>query len=348
MQNQQLRQQASNQPRLSAPEQMRRMVTSHFISQSIYVVAKLDMAEQFATGPRSADEIATAMQLHAPSVFRMLRALCDAGVFRFATDERFELTELGHCLRSHVPGSMRKAAILFNEEPYRACAGLIDTIRTGQTAFEQVYGKGHFEYLAENPDAANTFHEAMTDLTTVVGRAVVSAYNFNHIRTLIDVGAGEGHLLAVILNATPQLKAMLFEAEPAMPGAMRLMESQQLLHRCELRSGDFFDTVPSGGDAYLLKSVLHDWDDARSVQILKNVRKVIPEDGTLLIVERVLPVTNEPFFGRLNDLIMMVVSGGMERTALEYNSLLRDSGFGPATLYDTGTGFHVMEARPML
>lgn len=333
--------------RLSPPEIIRRMVTAQFISQAIYVVARCNLAELFVAGPLSAEAVAQQAGLHAPSVYRLLRALADAGIFVHRTDDTFELTNLGNCLRSNVPGSMRMAAILFNEEPYVACAHLLESVRTGETAFERVYGMGHFEYLAQNETAAQTFHEAMTDLTTVVGRAVVSSYDFSQVRSLVDVGAGEGLLLAAILSANPHLKGVLFEAPPAMPGAQRLMEQQQLSHRCELRAGNFFESVPTGGDTYLLKSVIHDWDDARSLHILRNVRKAMPEDGRLLIVERVLPDSSERFFGKLNDLIMLVVSGGMERTEAQYQQLLRESGFGSGRVIPTGTGFHVIEARPL-
>lgn len=332
---------------LTPPEVMRRFITSYFISQAIYVVAKLDLAQHFAAGSRTAEQIASLAGLHAGALHRLLRALADAGVFVETAPGWFALTELGQTLRESVPGSMRAAAVLFNEEPYRACGELLTSIRTGETAFDRMYGKRHFEYLAENPDAARTFHRAMTQLTTLVCAAIVAGYDFSEIGRLVDVGGGEGLLLQAILQASPSIQGVLFEAPSALPGARRVIEEAGLAGRCEIVSGDFFEAVPEGADLYLLKSVLHDWDDARARAILANCRRAIPDHGRILVIERVIPPGSGHFFGRLNDLVMLVVSGGCERTEAEYAELLATTGFQLLPARPTGTGFHILEGVPI-
>lgn len=333
----------TQEPSRTAPEIVRRLATAHFVSQAVYVVAKLDLAEALAEGPKTASELAYERGLHEEAVFRVMRALTDADVFVLNGD-RYALTEVGHCLRSGVPNSMRSAAILFGEEVYRACGDLLETIRTGETAFDRVYGMGHFEYLAEHPDAARTFHEAMTELTTVVVEAVINTYDFSTITKLVDVGGGEGLFLANILAANQHLQGVLFELPPALLRTKALLDRFGVAERCEIISGNFFEAVCSGGDAYLLKSVIHDWDDSDSITILRNSRQAMPVRGLLLVVERVIPEGSEPFFGRLNDIVMLTVSGGRERTGAEYARLLSESGFELSGIYPTGSGFHIVEA----
>jgi hypothetical protein len=331
---------------LSPPEILRRMIMSYFISQSIYVAAKLGIADLLANGPRSIDELATATSVHPPSLYRVLRLLAGVGVFSQASEREFTLNDLGACLRTGVSGSIRSAAILFGEEPFHACEDLLYTVKTGETAFEHIYRASHFEYLADNPTAAQTFHDGIRQLTEVVYEVLVAAYDFSATRTLVDVGGGQGLLFAAILKANRSVRGILFETPVARAGAEQLIQTEGLTDRCDIVAGDFFDAIPAGGDIYLLKSVIHNWNDERAIKILRNCRRAIPKDGILLLVERVIPEDNEPFFPKLNDIVMMVVAGGAERTEREYRTLYEAAGFTLTRVIPTSSGFSFIEGVP--
>jgi hypothetical protein len=333
---------------LSAPETLRRMIMGYVSSQSVYVAAKLGIADLLVGGPRDVDSLAAATGAHTESLYRVLRLLAGVGVFTESTERMFGLNDLGACLQSGVPGSMRGAAMLFGEEPFRACAELLHTVRTGETAFDHVYGASHFAYLADHPESADTFHDGMRQMTGVVQEALVSAYDFSTARVLVDVGAGQGGLLAAILKAHPALHGVLFETPVVVPEARQLIEGEDLAERCKIIAGDACGAVPAGGDTYLLKSVIHCFDDATATRILRNCRTVIPPDGTILLIERVVPEGNEPLFPKLNDVVMLAVSGGAERTQAEYGALYDTAGFVLTRVIPTPSGFSVIEGKPRI
>ncbi|MBW4575133.1 MAG: methyltransferase [Aphanothece sp. CMT-3BRIN-NPC111] len=333
---------------VSLPVELRQLITGYFASQSIYVAAKLGIADLLKDGAKNSDQLAQSTGAHPRSLYRLMRVLASVGVLTEIADNRFELTPMGELLRTDVPDSLRTAAILFGEEPYRACADLHYSVMTGNTAFNHIYGMGHFEYLSQNAEAGETFNQAMTQLTTQVHSAVVSAYDFSGINRIVDVGGGHGLLLASILKANPHMTGVLFELPFATEGAQRLLEAEGVGERSEVIVGNFFESeVPQGGDAYLLKSVIHDWDDDRSRTILKNCHKSMSKDAKLLVIERVLPAGNKPSVAKINDLVMLVVAGGCERTGLEYQELFEASGFQLTNIIPTPSGFSVIEGIPV-
>lgn len=335
---------STNDDQVAPPVALRQLFTAYFASQSIYVAGKLGIADLLKDGAKNCDELAESTGAHPRSLYRLMRVLASVGVFAEIADNRFTLTPMGELLRTDVPGSLRTAAILFGEEPYRACADLQHSVMTGETAFNHIYKMGHFEYLSQNAEAGETFNQAMTQLTTQVHSAVVSAYDFSGINRLVDVGGGHGLLIASILKANPHMTGVLFELPFAIEGAQHLLEAEGVAERCEVVTGDFFESeVPKGGDAYLLKSVIHDWDDDRSRVILKNCYEASTKGAKLLVIERVVPAGNQPSVAKINDLVMLVVAGGCERTAQEYQQLFEATGFQLTDIIPTPSGFSVIE-----
>ncbi len=309
------------------------MLTGYRVSQAIYVAAKLGITDLLRNDPQPCAELAKATGTHAPSLCRLLRLLASAGVFAEQEDGRFALTPIGECLRADVPGSFRSVA-LFLAGPTtinRMWSDLLFSVQTGETAFDHVFGVGPFQYFAQHPEEAAIFNEAMASMTTQIATAVPSAYDFSSFRTIVDVGGGLGVLLSTILKANPALRGVLFELPHVAESAKKPIEAAGLAARCEVIGGDLFEAVPGGADAYILKSVIHDWDDPHSLTILKNCHRVMPPQGKLLLVELVLPARMEQsainqIFAEL-DVTMLLGPGGRERTEAEFSALFAAAGF---------------------
>lgn len=317
----------------------------YWVSQALYVAAKLGVADALVGGPRPVDDIAAAVGADPGALHRLLRALAGCGVFTEIAPRSFGLTDLGELLRSDVPGSMRALAMTM-ELDWRAWEHLLFSVRTGRNAFQEVHGEGFFAHLQRHPDKASVFDQAMTGFVTAYGMAVAAAYDFTPFRTLVDVGGGHGALLRVLLKGNPGLRGILFDQPAVVAGAARALEAAGLGDRCQCQGGDFFSAIPEGGDLYLLASILHDWDDEYSLTILKNCRRAISHHGRLLIIEMVIPEGDAPFFGKLLDLQMLVSFGGRERTAAEYEDLLVQAGFRLARIIPTHAPPSVLEAEP--
>lgn len=319
------------QPNLIVPPpmQMMQMITAYWVSQSIYAAARLGIADQLKTGPRSYLELATLTGAHAPSLYRLLRALASVGVFAETEAGLFTLTPLSHCLRSDVPESVRDASIMVGDpEHYSSWGNILHSVQTGQSGFENIYGKNVFEYYAENPEPAAVFDRAMTSFSSVEIAAVIAEFDFSGIRTLVDVAGGHGRLLLAILDANPTMQGILFDQPDVIDRAKPQVVAQAASNRCQWVAGNFFESVPAGADAYLMKHIIHDWDDERAIAILKRCHEAMADNGRVLLVEQVIPPGNEPFMGKLLDVNMLVMCpGGKERTANEYRSLLEAAGF---------------------
>jgi len=328
------------------PVTLLQMMTGYWVSQAIYVAAKLGLADLLADGPLSSEELAAATNSHAPSLYRVLRALASVGAFTEAPSGHFSLTPLAALLQTATHDSLRALAITYNEELYRAWGDLLHSVRTGQPAFEYHYGLPVFDYYAQHPEADRVLNEALVGYTYQVARGVVGTYDFSPFRTIVDVGGGYGTLLAAILRSNPSAGGILFDQPHVVAGATDLLAAAGVADRCARVGGDFFAAVPDGGDAYVLSQILHDWDDERSFAILKQCRRVMPGHGKLLVVEFVLPPGNDPFFGKWLDLHMLVVASGRERTAAEYAALFRAAGFALARVVPTPAGPSVVEAIP--
>jgi hypothetical protein len=308
------------------------LTTGHYISRAIYVAARLNVADFLAGGPRTHDELAQATQTHAPSLRRLLRLLASAGVLAEQEDGRFALTPVGEWLRSDIPGSRRAWALLINGPMVEKTWGeLLYSVRTGEVAFEHAFGMNAFEYMSRHPEELKTFNEAMTGVTTQTAVAVAAAYDFSSLQTLADVGGGHGVLLITILKANPKLHGVLFEQPHVAEGAKKQIEAAGLSGRCEIVGGDFLQSVPRGADGYMLKHVIHDWNDRDSATILSNCRKAMAPGGKLLLIESVAPERMEPTWSSQiiagSDINMLVSIGGRERTEAEYRALYDAAGF---------------------
>ena len=317
-------------------------------TQAVYAAAKLGIADQLVDGPKDSSDLAEAVGAHPRALFRLMRARVGLGVFGRHSDGRFHIERNSRLLRSGVPGSLRGSAIMAGEPWfYGAYGGLLHTVRTGETAFDHVHGKGLFDYLSDDPEAAAVFNDAMTDFTAQVIDEVMDAYDFSGISSLVDVGGGHGGLIIAVLHANPGMRGALFDQPTVVDGARRALAEAGVAHRCEAVGGDFFESVPSGYDGYVMKWIIHDWGDDRCALILDNCRRAIDGAGRLLLVERVLPSGNEPSPTAMGDITMMAVPGGQERTREEYAELLGQSGFELTQVYPTRSEMDIIEASPV-
>jgi hypothetical protein len=316
------------------------------VAQGLYVVAYLGLADLVKDGPRSAADLAAATGTHAPSLYRLLRALAGVGVFVEDGQGRFAQTPLSDCLRSDRPDGQRDLALMSGEEHYRCWGELLYSIQTGRNAFEKIYGKPVFDYLAENPRPARIFDGAMVGVHGAETAAMLEGYDFGPFGTLVDVGGGNGSLLTAVLKRYPRLHGVLFDRPDAVERARPLLAAAGVADRCRTVGGDFFREVPAGGDAYLMRHIIHDWDDEKSLMILSRCRAAMPAHGRLLVVEYVIQPGNEPSIAKGLDLTMMVIPGGQERTEAEYRTLYERSGFRLTRVVPTRHEVCVIEGIP--
>jgi SAM-dependent methyltransferase len=323
------------------------MMNGYWITQSIAVAAELGVADHLAAGPRTAAELATATGSDADSLDRLLRALAMIGVFSEDGDG-YGLTPVGAFLRDDIPGSLRALARMRGSDwQWRAWRELEHSVRTGEAALEHVVGKPLFEYFADHPDDGDTFNEAMISHASQMHTAVADAYDFPVEGTVVDVGCGHGTLIAALLRTNAGLRAVAFDVPPVVDGARAWLGQRRVAQRCEFVAGDFFESVPSGGDVYALSHVIHDWDDDQAVRLLRNCRDAMDPGATLAVCEMVVPEGPEPHFSKLLDLEMLVNTGGRERTLAEYERLYRQAGFSLSRVVPTATPVSVIEGRPI-
>jgi hypothetical protein len=328
-------------------ERLQRMITGGMISQSIYVVAKLGIPDLLTEGPRSSEDLAAMTDTHAPSLYRLLRSLASIGLFIEREDRKFKLGPLGSYLQSKSSGSLRGAAIMFGEKWHReSWTHLMYSIKTGKPAFNSVYGMGVFEYLSKNPEAGEIFNNAMTDFSSSL-RPLLEAYDFSTFPTLIDVGGGHGSLIELILKVNPDVKGIVYDQPSVIEGTKKHMKNVGLEDRCTCIEGNFFDSVPSGGDAYIMKHIIHDWSDEETITILKNCRQAISQNGKLLLVEAVLPQGNDPHPAKFLDLEMLVMTTGRERTDSEFEDLFKEAGFKLTRIIPTSAAVSIIEGIPV-
>lgn len=321
------------------------IISGFWVSRVVYIAAKLGLADQLKDTARTAEELAEATGTHAPSLYRVLRALGGAGVVEEDEEKRFSLTPLGETLRSDVPFSLRALATSeLGEVHYPSWGGLLHTVKTGERAFDHVFGTDCWDYFGKHPEYAQIFNQSMTEVTRVVEPAVTRAYDFSGFDRIVDLGGGHGGLLTSILKKSPQSKGIILDAPQVVTGAKERIEAEGLAGRCEAVGGNFFESVPEGADAYIMKHIIHDWDDKEAVAILKNCRKAIKEGGKVILVESVIPEGNEPGLAKFGDLVMMLIPGGRERTAKEYRALFEAAGFRLERIIPTESPMCVIEA----
>ncbi|WP_018684938.1 methyltransferase [Actinokineospora enzanensis] len=321
-----------------------RLVDGYQATQLLFVAVDLDLAERLAAGPRTAAEIAPETGVAPGTLHRVLRGLAALGVFEELGEGRFGLGELGHLLRADAPGSVHGLLLVRGGLYYRSYDHFRESVREGGTAFERFYGSKFFDYLNDHPETGEVFQLSMTARSRHEAIGVTAAYDFGRFDSLVDVGGGEGVLLAAIAAASPDLRAVLFDQPDVVARATDLPAN------CEVIGGDFFGDIPAGADAYLLSRVIHDWDDAEAVTILTACRKAIPDHGTLVLVEALLPerAIDAPAAVRM-DVSMLAMFGGRERTEAEFTELLASTGFAleRVALAEAELGLYVLEARPV-
>jgi ubiquinone/menaquinone biosynthesis C-methylase UbiE len=324
-----------------------RLINGSWITQACYVMARLGVPDLLGTGARSAEELAAAVGAHAPSLRRLLNALCSVDICSQREDGTFELTPLGAHLRSDHPASVNAWTQHWGGTSWLAWANLLHCIRTGQGTRELVIGTPGFTHLDRNPEAAAIFNQAMVSLTRLAALEVVKAYDFSG-KKVMDVGGGYGELLAQALIAYPTATGVLFDMEHAISKARDAFAERGLVARCEFAAGDFFESIPAGADVYMLKSVIHDWPDDRAITILQACRRAMRPNAKLLLVERMMPerltASAQSESIARSDLHMLVALGAQERTPAEFEVLLRAAGLATLRLIDTGGDYQIIEA----
>jgi len=330
-------------------KQMIDILGGMWVGRCLGVAAELGVADVIGDGRKTTEEIAAAVKAHAPSLFRLMRALASAGVFREEGHGVWMNTPVSGLLRATVPGSMRAAAIVtMSGEHYTAWAALDHSVRSGETAADHVLGKDIWAYYREHPDRAKHFDQCMVDFSAGIVAAVLKAYDFAGIKHLVDVGGGHGGVISAVLQKYPKLKGTLFDQPYVVEGARRTLELFGVAERCDRAGGNFFESVPAGGDGYVMKFILHDWDDERSLTILRNVRRAIAAPGgRLIVIDAVIPEGNGPDWGKLCDVNMLVMTGGVERTERQFKELFAKANFKLTRVVPTESPLSVIEAVPV-
>jgi SAM-dependent methyltransferase len=339
-------QESSASPASAPPEiALTQIMLGSLAAQALYVPAKLGIADLLAGGPKSVEELAAATDTHAPSLYRVLRAAASLGVFTEQANQHFALSANAELLRSDVPNSLRDIAIFMGEDWHWEVWGkTMYSVRTGHSAWAQMHGEDVFDYFKTRPEASSIFNRAMTSLSGLSTKAVTEGYDFTGINTLVDIAGGHGRLLAEILAANPSMRGVLFDLPQVIEGARENVAGANLADRVEFATGDFFVSVPAGGDAYIMKHIIHDWDDERALTILRNIKRAMNPGGRVLLVESVIADGNNQDFGKLMDIEMLVSPGGKERTAAEYEDLFARAGLRLTRIVPTRSAYSVIEA----
>lgn len=325
-----------------------RMTDGLVLHQALCAAATLGIADLLNAGQRTAAELASALHINEDALYRALRFLSGQGVFRQTGPRTFVNTPLSECLRSDVPGSIRPVMIFRGSRYYFSpFTEFLYSLETGIPARDKVLGKGAFEYLRASPQEERVFDEAMTAISALWAPAIAEAYDFGHWETLTDVGGGNGVLLAAILRAHPALRGVLTDAPSVVERARRReFLSGPLAARTRFEPCDFFHAIPSGSRAYVMKNVIHDWNDAQAREILRNCRRAVPDDGVLVLIEYCLGDANTPSLGKMVDLAMLTITGGKERTVAEHRALLASAGFRLNRTIRVSAEITIIEAFP--
>jgi hypothetical protein len=323
-----------------------RLTNGYQVSQAIHVAATLKLADFIGDEPRHAGELAGALAVHENALYRLLRALATVGIFRETEDRAFVSTPISELLRSDHPRGMQGWPVFIGGAQHRAVWGdLLYSIQTGEDASRHIYGMSIWDWRAQQPGEATIFNNAMAALSNSVAEAVAAAYDFDRFERIVDIGGADGTLLTAILAAHPRPHGVVFDLPKSVAEATPVIAAAGLSERCEAVAGSYFDVIPPGAGAYLLKSVLHDCSDEDSRRILENIRKAMPADGAVLIVEALMqPAASTPR-DAFSDLNMLVSNGGREREPGEWKTLLADAGFELTGITPTTTRFHVIEGR---
>lgn len=334
-----------NQRAVPPPAAMMELIMGGWVAQTITAAADLGIADALAAGPASSEQLARQLNVDADALRRMLRALIGIGVFRQRRDGRYDLTALADTLRTDSPVSMAGLARWVGSPQHREhWSHLSDAVRSGTARVPQLRGKPVFEYLADEPELGEIFNTAMTGVSDFAIAPVVGAYDFHRFGTIADIGGGHGRLLAAILESAPQAKGLLFDLPHVVAKAPALLRKNGVEKRTQIVGGSFFDSVPAGADAYVLKNVIHDWPDEDAVRILRSVRAATHPGARVLLIEFVIPDHDRNFHGKWVDLEMLVVADARERTAAEYRRLLNQADLRLDRIVDTAGPISIIDA----
>jgi hypothetical protein len=322
------------------------MALGYVLADALHAAAKLGIADLLAAGPCHIDELAAATGAHGPSLYRLLRTLGSAGVFTEDEPRRFALTSLGEPLRSDVPGSIRDAVIWIGEPMHaRSCGEVLTSVLTGRPAFDTIFGMPYFNYHAADPESGRIFDRGMACFAGIEDGAIARAYAFPASARIADIGGGRGGFLAEVLKAQPAARGILFD-RPAVVEEPSLLEAAGVLDRCETVGGDFFEAVPPGADVYILKRVLHDWDDDACIALLRRCRAALAAQGRVLVIDAVIPPGNDPHPAKIVDLIMLTALTGRERTEAEFRELLTAAGLRLTRILPTPSALAIVVGVP--
>ena len=322
------------------------IATGYIASTALYVAARLRIADHLASGARAADDLARETGANSDALYRVLRALASLGIFEEVSPRVFVNNAPSDTMKSGAPGSIYDMA-LWIADPFhfRVYAEAMHSVTTGLSAVEKAVGVPVFEYFPRNPELSEVFNNAMTSFSAFVVPAVLDVYDFTGIGTLVDIAGGHGQVLMSVLRKYPAMRGVLFDMEHVIAGAIPRIREAGLEGRITAEAGDFFKAVPSAGDAYIMKHIIHDWDDDRATAILQNIAKAMNRDGRVILIESVLAPANTPDFGKLIDLEMLLLPGGRERTEQEFRNLFERAGFRLARIVPTQSPLSVLEAR---
>ena len=335
---------AEMQPTLPPEMVLTKIAFSALMTQALYVAAKLGIADLLAQNQKPVAELAAATCAHERSLYRVLRSLAAEGIFQEMSSKVFANTIISESLRTDAPSSMRNGVIFMGEAwHYNVWGNMMHSVQTGKSAWEKTHGEEVFDWFSRKTEEAEIFNNAMTDMSVATAPVVVESYEFSNFETLADIAGGHGYLLSQILKANPKLKGILFDVPPVIAGSRQMLEKEGVNARVETVAGDFFKEVPRA-DGYIMKHIIHDWDDKRCLIILKNIYNAMNENGKVLIVETIVPEGNEPHYSKLLDLEMLTSPGGVERTAEEYRELLAQAGFNLTRIVQTKSPFSIIEA----
>jgi hypothetical protein len=327
--------------------ELARLVDGFRVSQTIYAGVELGIPDLLANGERTADDLAEASGADPATLYRLLRALASLGVLHEADGHRFSLTELGQPLRADVPGSIRGWVRLSGRDYlWRSWGNLTNAVRAGENSFRALYGTDVWAWRVDHPEESALFDEAMRAATGSATAAILAAYDFGRFGTIVDVAGGSGTLLAAILAAHPQVRGVLFDQQHVVSGAAPVLEAAGVLDRCEIVAGSFFTSVPEGADAYVLKWIIHDWEDEECVAILRTCREAMGPEAVVLVIERDLGPPNENPAAKISDLNMLVMPGGRERTREEYAALFEQAGLRYVSTALATSGHAIIESAP--
>jgi hypothetical protein len=334
----------AEKPAPSPQEQMVGVLAGLWVARSVSAAAKLRLADQVGDVTRSVEELAAATKTHAPSLYRLMRGLAGAGFFAEEPGRRFRNTPLSDVLRAGAAGTMRAAAdSIMGGSHWRAWGDLEHSVRTGEIAFDHAHGTDCWSFFAQNDEEQRTFNQAMTDFTKLFNPAIVKGFDFTRAGTLADIGGGHGALLMSVLQENPAVRGILFDQPRVVEGAAGPLKDAGLAGRCQLVGGNFFESVPAA-DTYMMKMILHDWNDERSGVILRNVHRASKPGARLLVMDSVVPASNaEPSLARLMDLNMLVMTGGKERTEAEFRELFESAGFNLVKVHATESPIAIVE-----